>query len=70
MHIEMLTAVPAGCGITGEFAFLLNACISQGLIREAELVGMTEKEVYYRDLMLMQLWELVKQLVCDCCLCF
>lgn len=36
MHIEMLTMILSVCEITGEFSFLLNAYIGQGLIREAE----------------------------------
>lgn len=44
MHTEMLTVVLSRCGITGEFNFLLNACISQVLIREAELLGMTQSK--------------------------
>lgn len=50
----MLTGVFSGCGITGEFCFLLGAWIRQGLIREAELLG-KEQEVYYKGFDIMQL---------------
>lgn len=63
MHIEMLTMVLSGCGIIGEFSFLLNAYIGQGLIKGAEWQSndsVIKSKAFYRDLTFMQLWELVK----------